>query len=157
MIKTLVFVPYQQLGPLEFGMSQEQVRKACGEPISSCMYGFPVENRYLDDYGTFHTLCSSNQLLEAVELFPDTSAEDIYVECKGQSVYISKDIGTLIEELRKITDDLIVDEEAEGYSSRKLGLKIYCPDDVVEDVMIHDAHCYDEEEEYIAHMGNDEA
>lgn len=153
MDKILVFIPYQKLGGLDFGMSREQVWEICGEPVSSCMYGFPIENRYLDDYGSFHALCSSKQVLEAVELFPDTSAEDIFLEYNGQSVHISKDIRTLLPELRKITDDLITEGEAEGYSSRKLGLKIYCPEGLVEDVIVHDAHCYDEEEEYLANMG----
>lgn len=40
-------------------------------------------------------------------------------------------------------------DEEEGYSSVKLGVKIYCPNGYVEDVIIHDSHCYVEERQYL--------
>ena len=37
---------------------------------------------------------------------------------------------------RKISDDFIWDEDT--YSSENLGVKIYCPDDHIENVLIYD-------------------
>ena len=54
------------------------------------------------------------------------------------------DIELLVSQISKITDDLILDDE-EGYSSKKLGLRIYCPEDIVEDVLIHDRYYYEDE------------
>lgn len=148
-MKKLIFVPYKRIGDLIFGMPREEAKKLCGEIKSSCMYGYPVEDRYLDDFGDFHILCSNKELLEAVELFPDIASEEICLIFNDMEVLLCKDIEALIDRVKKITDDLIEDEDKEGYSSQKLGLRIYCPDDIVEDVLIHDMHCYDEEKEYI--------
>lgn len=149
MIGPLKFIPYEQVGELIFGMERGKVEKICGIRISTCMYGYPIEDRYLDDYGYMHTLCNNKQVLEAIEFFPDISMDDIYLEYNNQLVCLSKNILTLIEQLQKITNDLVEDEDKEGYSSQKLGLRIYCPDDIVEDVIIHDQYCYDEEKKHI--------
>ena len=149
MIGPLKFIPYEQVGELIFGMERGKVEKICGIRISTCMYGYPIEDRYLDDYGYMHTLCNNKQVLEAIEFFPDISMDNIYLEYNNQLVCLSKNILTLIEQLQKITNDLVEDEDKEGYSSQKLGLRIYCPDDIVEDVIIHDQYCYDEEKKYI--------
>jgi len=69
MNKPFLFVPYKQIGDLVFGMSREQVRIICGECRFSRMYGYPIESRYLDDFGYMHGLYSSELVLEAVELF----------------------------------------------------------------------------------------
>ena len=42
-------------------------------------------------------------------------------------------------------DDLKLDDDGEGYSSKNLGLRIYCPEDIVEDVLIHDRYYYEDE------------
>lgn len=47
-----------------------------------------------------------------------------------------------LEKLKKATDDLLLDDDGEGYTSKKLGLRIYCPDDIVEQVIIHDVDYY---------------
>lgn len=153
MTGVLKLIPYEQIGNLVFGMERSQAEKICGERISTCMYGYPIEDRYLDDYGYMHTLCNNSQCLEAVEFFPDISEEEIHLEYDGMDVCLSKDVQVLLEQLRKITDDLTEDEDGEGYSSQKLGLKVYCPDEIVEDVIIHDQYCYDEEKKYIEEQG----
>ena len=43
---------------------------------------------------------------------------------------------------RFIYNDLLLDDDGEGYTSKKLGLRIYCPDDIVEQVIIHDVDYY---------------
>lgn len=96
-----------------------------------------------------HILCNNKELLEAVELFPDIASEEMSLIFNGTEIILSKDSDTLISRVKEITDDLIEDEDKEGYSSKKLGLKIYCPDNIVEDVLVHDMHCYDEELEYM--------
>lgn len=136
------FIPYQQVGKLVFGMSRKEVKEVCGESISSCMYGYPVEDRFLDDYGHMHTLCNNRELLEGVELFPDISSEPLILKYEQAEILLTREPDELVDQLVKITDDLIRDEDEEGYSSKKLGLKIYCPDDIVENVILHDLHCY---------------
>lgn len=143
------FVPYKQVGKLLFGMSRKEVKEICGESTSSCMYGYPVEDRFLDDYGYMHTLCNNRELLEGVELFPDISPQALILKYDQLKILLSKEPGELMEQLNKATDDLTMDEDETGYSSKKLGLKIYCPDDIVENVILHDLHCYDEEDEYL--------
>lgn len=147
------FIPYQQVGELVFGMSRKEVKELCGVSISSCMYGYPVEDRFLDDYGYMHTLCNNRELLEGVELFPDISPEPLILKYEQAEILLTREPDELVDQLVKITDDLIRDEEEEGYSSEKLGLKIYCPDDIVENVILHDLHCYDEEEEFMNEQG----
>ena len=149
MSKIFDVVPYQKVGELSFGMPRKKVQEICGQYVSSCMYGYPVQNRYLDSYGFMHTLCSNQQLLEGVELFPDISSEHLILKYDQVEILLTKDPIALVKQFSKITDDLCEDEDAEGYASIKLGLKIYCPNDIVEDVILHDLHCYDEEEEYM--------
>ena len=149
MKKSFIFVPYKRVGDLVFGMSREKAQKICGKVKSSCRYGYPVEDRFLDDFGDLHILCNNRELLEAIELFPDISSEEMSLILNDIEIILSKDSNTLISQVEKVTDDLIEDEDKEGYSSVKLGLKIYCPDNIVEDILIHDIYCYDEEKEYI--------
>lgn len=149
MKKTFVFVPYQRIGDLIFGMPRKKAKELCGEVQSSCMYGYPIEDRFLDSFGSFHILSNNNELLEAVELFPDIATEEMSLIFNGIEILLSKDINDLISQVEKITDDLIEDEDKEGYSSQKLGLRIYCPDNIVENIFVHDMYCYEEEKEYI--------
>lgn len=145
MKKSFMFVPYERVGELIFGMSREKAKEFCGEVVSSHMYGYPEEDKYLDDFGDFHILCNNRELLEAVELFPDIASEEISLIFNGKEIILCQDSDELIECIKKITDDLIEDNDKEGYSSKKLGLRIYCPDDIVEDVLIHDLHYYEED------------
>lgn len=41
--------PYIGLGDLIFGMKRREIRKICGD-YKSYPTGFPVENRYMDDF-----------------------------------------------------------------------------------------------------------
>lgn len=77
------FVPYKSVGEYYFGMKRFEIKSKLGEPLSSYKHGYSVEDRFLDDYGFFHILCSN---------------------------------------------------KSEGY---------------VEDVIIHDSHCYAEELQYL--------
>jgi hypothetical protein len=149
MSKIFDVVPYQRVGRLSFGMPRKKAQEVCGQRVSSCMYGYPVQNRYLDSYGFIHTLCSSQQLLEGVELFPDVSPEPLILKYDQVEILLTQNPIALVKQFSKITDDLYEDEDAEGYASVKLGLKIYCPNDIVENVILHDQHCYDEEDEYM--------
>ena len=155
-MQKLKFIPYVQIGDLVFGMERGIVKGKCGECLSSCMYGYPIEDRYLDNYGYMHTLCNNKQFLEAIEIFPDISKEEIVLEYNGEEIYLKKEREELVQQLEKITDDLTEDKDGEGYSSLKLGLKVYCPEEIVEDVIIHDRYCYEEEQEYIREQGLDE-
>lgn len=147
--KVFDFVPYKKCGGLHFGMHRDVVQKICGQKVSSCMYGYPVQDRFLDSYGFMHTLCNNQQLLEGVELFPDVSTEPLFLRYGKIEIELSKDPSALVHQLSQITDDLHPDDDGEGFTSIKLGLKIYCPDEIVEDVILHDPYCYEQEDAYI--------
>lgn len=139
----LVFVPYSEIGNLKFNVNREETFSIWGEPVSHSKYGYPEKNKYLDDYGIFHILCSENQEFEAIELFPDMTDEEICFICDGKNIVLSEDVSITLNEIKKITDDFILDDDGEGYTSKKLGLRIYCPDDIVEEVIIHNRNYYD--------------
>ena len=151
------FVPYKSVGEYYFGMKRFEIKSVLGEPFSSYMYGYPVEDRFLDDYGFFHTLCSNKSELEAIELFPDVLTDNVIVlSYDDKIITLSKDVKITLDEFRKVTDDFLWHDDEEGYSSAKLGVKIYCPNGYIEDVIIHDLHCYDEEERYLKELAENE-
>ena len=69
MSKKYELVPYKSIGEFVFGMNRYDIQQILGKPISSGRYGFPVEDRFFDDYGFFYTMFSNKNLLEAV-VFP---------------------------------------------------------------------------------------
>lgn len=148
----LIFVPYKQIGKLTFGMQREDAWKICGKYQRTFKYGFPVEDRFDDDYGNYDLLFSKDQKLEAVMLFPEffvDKSRRFILNYQGKKVPLSTDTEKFIHFLTEITDSLTEDEDGEGYSDKTLGLKIYCPEREIENIIIHDRHCYDEEQEYI--------
>ena len=56
MSKEYELFPYRGIGELFFGMTREEIQRLLGKPISSNKYGFPIQDRILDDYGFFYTL-----------------------------------------------------------------------------------------------------
>jgi len=76
-----------------------------------------------------------------VQFFPEYTENDIILIYKGKSICLSADIDKTVTDLRTATDDLA--EETDGYSSESLGLKVFCPDDYVENVIIFDRHYFD--------------
>ena len=141
-MKKLVFEPYEKVGDLVFGMTREHAIEICGEIRRSCMYGYPIEDSFLDEFDDGHILCDKKGFLDAIELFPDLATEPYSLIYQGKEIVLCIDIDLLISQIREITDDLILDDDEEGYSSKKLGLRIYCPEDIVEDVLIHDKYYY---------------
>lgn len=106
------------------------------------MYGYPQKNKHSYDYGFFHILLSENLEFEAIELFPDMTDEKICLLYNNVKIILNPSVNITLEELKKATDDLLLDDDGEGYTSKKLGLRIYCPDDIVEQVIIHDVDYY---------------
>lgn len=155
MSKKYRLIPYKSVGEFVFGMNRDEIRQILGEPISSNSYGFPVEDRIFDDYGFFYTMFSNKSLLEAVEFFPEYTEEEITWLYGNEVIELSAGRKTILNGLRKITDDLVQDEdEEENYTSKKLGVKFYYPndDDDVASLIVHDLHCYDEEERYLKEL-----
>lgn len=133
----LTFIPYKKIGNLEFKANRDYAFEIFGSPISQSKYGYPEKNKYLDDYGFFHILSSEKLEFEAIELFPDMTDEEIHLLCDSINIIISPDVSKTMEEIKKITDDMVLDADGEGYTSKKLGLRIYCPDNIVEEAIIH--------------------
>lgn len=157
MSKKYELVPYKSIGEFVFGMNRYNIQQILGKPISSGRYGFPVEDRFFDDYGFFYTMFSNKNLLEAVEFFPEFTEEEITWIYGNEVIELSAGRENILNGLRKITDDLVQDEdEKENYTSKKLGVKFYNPndDDDVASLIVHDLHCYDEEEQYLKDLEN---
>lgn len=136
------FVPYKEIGTLQFNISSDSVIAAFGEPISQSRYGYPEKNKHSYDYGFFHVLLSEKLEFEAIELFPDMTDKKISLIYNNLNIMLDPLVEETLEELKKATDDLFLDDDGEGYTSEKLGLKIYCPDDIVEQVIIYNANYY---------------
>lgn len=137
-----MFTPYKEIGNLQFKASSYTAVEIFGSPISQSMYGYPVKNKHLYDYGFFHVLISENLEFEAIELFPDMTDEEICLNYKNTNFILSPDVNKTINEIKKVTNDMVLDDDGDGYTSLKLGLRIYCPDDIVEEVIIHDIDYY---------------
>ena len=138
----LTFMPYKEIGKVQFGASRETAIKIFGLPIVESKYGYPKKNKFAYDYGFFRILISENLVFEAIELFPDMTDEEICLSFNGANIVLSSDINKSIGNLKEVTDDLFLDDDGEGYTSKKLGLRVYCPDDIVEQVIIHDIDYY---------------
>lgn len=138
----LKFVPYKEIGTLSFNASNDSVIKVFGTPISQSMYGYPQRSKHSYDYGFIHILLSENLKFEAIELFPDMTDEKLCLQYNDVKIILNPSVNITLEELKKATDDLLLDDDGEGYTSKKLGLRIYCPDDIVEQVIIHDVDYY---------------
>lgn len=143
MSKIFEYIPYQRIGEFFYGAQRNKIKEVYGEPKSSQMYGYPEEDSYLDEYDGFHILCSKDEKLEAIDFLPFLSKEDIILRMGSYEVVLCREPNDLVENLSKLTDDLVVDDEACGYSSEKLGLKIYCPDEEVESVIVYERNYYD--------------
>lgn len=157
MSKEYNLFPYKGIGEFIFGMSRNDVQQMLGQPISSNKYGFPIEDRVFDDYGFFYTMFSNQGVLEAVEFFPEYSEEEIVWNYGDLSIQLTTGREEILEGLNRFTDDLVQDEdESENYSSKKLGIKFYYRDDEddVSSLIVHDSHCYDEEEQYLKDLEN---
>ena len=157
MSKEYELFPYKGIGRLLFGMTRDEVRQIMGQPVSSVKYGFPVADGILEDHGFIYTLFSSRDALEAVEFFPEYTVEELIWSYGGVSISLSDGREAILEELNRLTDDVLQEEdEPEGYYSQKLGIKFWCPDDEdeVASLVVHDAHCYDAEEQYLKELAN---
>ena len=100
-----------------------------------------------------HALFNKQQLLEAVENFPDLQEDELWIELENIKMQIYIDKIMFLNEIKIIAPDITLDSEGDGYFSDKLGLKVYCPEDKIEDIIVHDRYCYDEENQYLEENG----
>ncbi len=133
--------PYKSVGEYIFGMTRDNIKEFMGAPISTVNYGYPVSDRYLDDYGFLYILCSNKSLLEAIQIFPDYTEDNIVLIYDGKRVELNTDVEQTISSFQKISNDFV--QDGDTYSSESLGIKIFCPEDCIENIIIHDNHCYD--------------
>lgn len=147
-MRTFELKPYVGLNNLFFGMKCNDVRYICGN-YRNYPSGFPVENHSTDDFGYIHGFYTPDKKLEALAIFPGS-----ILEYKGISLEISEDANEVINELKKWVDDFKYLSFDESYYSEKLGMMIYCPEGIIENVLIYSKHYYDEENEYLMeHFG----
>ena len=139
MKKLFECIPYKKVGDFIFGMPRKQALDLIGDPTISCMYGYPMENRFEDDFPGIHLYCNPKELLEYVEMYPGVTEDEYVFVYDDIEIILTKDIDDMIAQLNKITDDLTTDEDKETYSSKKLGLEFYCLNGVVENIMFQDA------------------
>ena len=133
--------PYKSVGEYIFGMPRQTIKERMGEPVSTTKYGYPVLDRFLYDYGFLYVLCNHESFLEAIEIYPEYT-EDVLVLLYGEKrVVINTDIEQTMSDFEKISDDFIWDEDT--YCSENLGVKVFCPDDHIENILVYDKHYYD--------------
>ena len=149
MKKEYKIIPYKQIGTYSFGTHREDIINIIGKPLSSTKYGFPVSNRLLDEYEFFSMMYSNKLELEAVEFCPDYTDNVITFLYGNKKVKIHGTIKEIINNFKIITNDMIWDENEEEYSSNKLGINIFCPDNHIENILFYDLHYYDEENNYL--------
>lgn len=129
-------------------------------PVETDIFRFPIQDRVLDDYVFFYTMFSKQGVLEAVQFFPQYTKKEIILSYGDLSMQLTDSRETMLAGLNSFTDDLLIDEdESECYYSKKLGLKFFYPDDEEEGVVsliVHDPHCYDEEEQYLRELEENE-
>jgi hypothetical protein len=133
--------PYISVGKCVFGMTRNELTKMLGEPISTNNYGYPSSDGFIDDYNFFYLLSDKNEVFEAVEIFPIYTDELIILIYDNKKIELSTDLEKTLMEFAKITDDMIQDED--GYSSVKLGMRLFCPDGQVENAIFYKQHYYD--------------
>lgn len=122
-------------------MTRNELTKMLGEPISTNNYGYPSSDGFIDDYNFFYLLSDKNEVFEAVEIFPIYTDELIILIYDNKKIELSTDLEKTLMEFAKITDDMIQDED--GYSSVKLGMRLFCPDGQVENAIFYKQHYYD--------------
>lgn len=122
-------------------MTRNELTKMLGEPISTNNYGYPSSDGFIDDYNFFYLLSDKNEAFEAVEIFPIYTDELIILIYDNKKIELSTDLEKTLMEFAKITDDMIQDED--GYSSVKLGMRLFCPDGQVENAIFYKQHYYD--------------
>ena len=154
MSKKYELFPNKGIGELFFGMTRDEVQQLLGNPISSTKYGFPIQDSILDDYGFFYTLFSNKGVLEAVEFFPQFTKEKIIWNYGDSSIQLTANREAMLDGLNSFTDDLVKDEDEDEcyYSSKKIGVKLFCLEDEEDDVaslIVHAPHYYDEENRYL--------
>lgn len=135
MSKKFDIVPYKSIGSCAFGMNRNDVIRMLGTPLSTTGYGYPNQDGFLDDYGYFYVMCNNKGEFEAVEIFPIYIDDTIELNYSNMKIELSSNIERTLEEFKKITDDMIEDEE--GYSSKKLGVGLFCPEDEVENAIFY--------------------
>ena len=141
MIMDFIVKPYQCVGEYVFGTMRESIQETMGEPLSSVNYGYPISDRYLDDYGFLYMLFSNKSVLEAIQIFPEYADDDIFLVYGDVRVSLKADLEETMTNFQRLSDDFIYEEDT--YSSIKLGMKIFCPEDCIENIIIFDKHYYD--------------
>lgn len=133
--------PYSSVGQCVFGMTRNEIKEILGDPISTKNYGYPVSEGFIDDYNFFYLLSDSKEIFEAVEIFP-IYVDDVIILIYGEEkIELSINLEKTLIEFGRITDDMIEDED--GYSSKKLGVGLFCPEGQVENVIFYKQHYYD--------------
>lgn len=133
--------PYISVGKCVFGMTRDEIKTVLGEPISTTEYGFPISDGFLDDYDFFYIHSNNKGMFEAIEIFPIYIDDAIILIYDEIEITLNKNIEKTVAEFKKVTDDIIKDED--GYSSEKLGIGLFCPEDELENVILYAQHYYD--------------
>lgn len=133
--------PYISVGKCVFGMTRNELTKMLGEPISTNNYGYPSSDGFIDDYNFFIFLVIKTKLLKQLRFFLYILMNWLYWFMITKKIELSTDLEKTLMEFAKITDDMIQDED--GYSSVKLGMRLFCPDGQVENAIFYKQHYYD--------------
>jgi hypothetical protein len=132
-------VPFQSVGPIEFGASPEAVRNVIDSPLKSFVKGalsdMPTPTDAFDEIGV-HVYYDKLNRCEAVEFFSPT------VLLFQEQVLVDKPYREIVKWLASIDTNIVYDDS--GLEARSLGIGLYAPsfdenerpDELVESVIV---------------------
>ncbi len=123
----------ESINGVKLGELRPKVRESFGANFREIKKS-PLSKNTMDAYKTFHVFYTSDNLLEAVEIFPEVT-----VVLNGQEIPSKfADAKNWLKE-----QDASVEENADTISSRKLGISIYAPEGKIESILVAKREYFD--------------
>lgn len=110
---------------IPFGSARTKVRDALGNNFEEFKKSKYSKNT-TDDFGTCHVFYSSNDTMDAIEIFPEVT---VYVN----STEISFEYPALIKWVRNLDPE--AEEDSDGIVSKKFSIGVYAPYQQVESIL----------------------
>ena len=141
------YIPFKGIDDLYFGMSINEVRNK-NRSYKSHYCGFPNRNHILDVYKNYQCYFTPSGRLEAIELFEGE------ISINNVVLHIDKNLDSFLSEIEELHCEIKYLDIDESYVCPSIGLMMFCPNGVLEDVLLYSEHYFDEENQYLLeHFG----
>lgn len=123
----------ESVNGVEFGASRQEARESFGTEFREIKKS-PLSKNTMDAYKTFHVFYTPDNLLEAVEIFPEST-----VMLNGQEIpsqYADAKAWFMGE-------DASAEANADSVTSRSLGISIYAPEGKIESILVAKSAYFD--------------